>query len=172
MQSELLKTWLKKHAAPAGLGLIALMILSMSAVAPPSFASLLHKDVVDIGVEHDQPLSLSMQVGMSETSGYIEFFSETSETILISVPSTWVRREVKNAPINTVTSEVPSLGFTRWTLPPRAGISFSVPEAPDSAVLHNPTRVQMKLDLAFVDLIDDTVHKEVVLIQDDTVKLW
>lgn len=167
-----MKLWLKKHAAPAGLGLIALMILSMSAVSPPSFASLLNKTVADIGVEHEQPLSLSMQVGVSETSGYVEFFSETAETILISVPSTWVRREVKNADISSVTSEIPSLGFTRWTIPPRAGISFAMPDSPDSAILHNPTRVPMKLDLSFVDLIDDTVHKEVVLIQDDTVKLW
>ena len=164
--------WLTKHTAPAGLGFIALLILAMTSVSPPSFASVLHKNVVDIGVEHDKPLSLGMQVGLSDTAGYVEFYSETAETILLSVPSTWVRREVKNAQIHEVTSELPSLGYTRWTLPARAGISFSVPESPDSAILHNPTGVQMKLDIAFVDLLNDTVQKDVVLIQDDEVKLW
>lgn len=135
-------------------------------------ASLLQKDVVDIGIEHEEPLSLTMQVGVSETAGFVEFFSETSETILISVPSTWVRREVKNAALHEVTSEIPSLGFTRWSLPARAGISFSVPSSPASMMLHNPTGVQMKLDLAFVDVTNDTVQKEVVLIQGDTIKLW
>ena len=172
MHSALRLHWLRKHIAPAGLGLIALMVLSMNAISPVSFAALLDKHVVDIGVEHELPLSLGMQVGVSGKSGYIEFFSETAETILISVPSTWVRREVKNAPIDTVVSEVPSLGFTRWTIPPRAGVSFAVPIAPDSAILHNPTRVPMKLDITFVDLVTDTVDKDTVLIQDDTVKLW
>lgn len=156
----------------AGIALIALIILSMSAVSPPSFASLLDKNTADIGIEHTDPLSLSMQVGVSAYGGYIEFFTETSETILISVPSTWVRREVKNAQLHEVTSEVPSLGFTRWTLPPRAGISFTMPEPPDSAVLHNPSGAPLKLDLSFVDLTNDTVDKEVVLVQNNTVRLW
>lgn len=169
---KILHVNLKRHTAPAGLGLIALMILSMTAISPPSFASLLRSTSIDIGVEHTQPLSLSMQVGISDTAGYIEFFSESSETILISVPSTWVRREVKNAELHDVSAEAPSLGFTRWSLPARSGISFQVRESPDSLLLHNPTGVQMKLNLAFVDVTNDTVQKEVVLIQGDTVKLW
>jgi hypothetical protein len=91
---------------------------------------------------------------------------------LLSVPSTWVRREVKNAPIHTVTSEAPSLGFTRWKLPARAGISFRIPDAPDSMILHNPSEVQMKLDLVQVDLLTEEVERDILLIQEDTVKLW
>ncbi len=148
------------------------MVLSMSSVAPPSVASLLGKSIVDIGVEHETPLSLRMEVGISNGSGVVEFFTETDETILISVPSTWVRREVWNAPIDTVTAEIPSLGFTRWTMPPRAGISFNVLDAPDSVILHNPTGVQMRLEITYVDVNKEEVENEVVLIQGDTVKLW
>ncbi len=132
----------------------------------------LKQTIVDIGVEHEKPLSLTMEVGVRDNVGMMDFFSEAEETILLSVPSTWVRREVWNAPIQTVTSKVPSLGFTRWTLPSRAGISFKVSDAPDSLILHNPSNVQMKLNLVYVDLEKEHTERETVLIQDDTVKLW
>lgn len=162
----------RKHIVPAGFGLIALIVLSTYAMSGPSLASVLGKTVVDIGVEHEKPLSLTMEVGVNGKSGMIEFFTETDENILISVPSTWIRREVWNAPIETVTSEPPSLGLSRWTLPPRSGISFTMRDAPDSVILHNPTGVQMKLNLTYIDVVSDTVKREVVLIQEDTKKLW
>jgi hypothetical protein len=165
------KTLLSKHGPAAGVGLIALVLLSMSSTGPALLNSL-RGNVVDIGIEHDKPLSLSLEVGILNDKASVEFFSESAETILISVPSTWVRREVKNAPIHTVTSESPSLGFTRWKLPARAGISFRVPDAPDSIVLHNPSGVQMKLDLVQVDLETEEVKRDILLIQGDTVKLW
>ena len=161
-----------KHGTAAGIGLSALIVLGMSSVGPASLTGNVIGDVADIGIEHNEPLSLFLEIGVLDDMAAIEFFSESSETILISVPSAWVRREVKNAPIHTVTSEPPSLGFTRWTLPPRAGISFKTADAPDSIVLHNPSKVQMKLQFAHVDLATETVEKDVLLIQGDTVRLW
>lgn len=172
MAFTLREAWVKKHGAPAGVGLIALIVLSMASVAPPVLLGSLNRTIVDIGVEHNEPLSLIMEVGVNGDDAVVEFFSESPETILISVPSTWVRREVRNAPIHTVTSEPPSIGFTRWTLPARAGISFKVTDAPDSVILHNPSEVQMKLILNRVDLEKEEVERDVLLIQDDTVKLW
>ena len=165
--------WISKHGAPAGIGLIALAVLAMTTVAPPVIlGSLTDRTVVDIGIEHSEPLSIGMEVGVRSGSAVVEFFSESPETILISVPSTWVRREVRNASISDVTAEPPSLGYTRWTLPPRAGISFRAPEAPDTVVLHNPTEVQMKLSLVRVDLETEEVERDVLLIQEDTMTLW
>ncbi len=160
------------HAAAAGVGMVAIVILTIASVSSPSLASRLQRSVVDIGIEHQKPLTLSMEVGVQHTGANVEFFSESDETILISVPSNWVRREVKNAPIDTVSAEPPSLGFTRWTLPPRAGISFRLSEAPESLILHNPTEVQMMLNLARVDLPTNTVNKDVILIQGNTQRLW
>ncbi len=164
--------WLGTHRAAAGIGLFALVVLATATGSGASLLGNLRGNVVDIGIEHDKPLSLSMEIGVLDDMASVEFFSESGETILISVPSTWVRREVKNAPIHTVTSEAPSLGFTRWKLPPRAGISFRVPNAPDSVVLHNPTGVQMKLDLVQVNVETEEVERDILLIQGDTVKLW
>ena len=160
------------NRAAASVGLLAVVVLAASSSSAPALLGNLRGTVVDIGIDHDKPLSLSLEVSILEEMASVEFFSESGETILISVPSTWVRREVKNAPIHTVTSETPSLGFTRWKLPPRAGISFRVPEAPDSIVLHNPSRVQMKLDLVKVNLSTEEVERDILLIQEDTVKLW
>ena len=164
--------WFRTHGSAAGVGLIAIAILAVSSASAPALIGSLRTDTVDIGVEHNQPLSLSLEFGVLDDMAVAEFFSESAETILISVPSTWVRREVKNAPIHTVTSELPSLGFTRWTLPARAGISFKIADAPGSLVLHNPSGVQMKLDLVQVDLKSEKVERDVLLIQDDTVRLW
>ena len=172
MSPDIRDGWLKSHIVPAGIGLIALIALSLGSVSPPRMSGYLKQTIVDIGVERDKPLSLTMEVGVRDNIGVMDFFSETDETILLSVPSTWVRREVWNASINSVTSEVPSLGFTRWTLPSRAGISFKVPDAPDSLILHNPSNVQMKLNLVYVDLSKEYTERETVLIQGDTVKLW
>lgn len=162
----------QKHGRAAGIGLVAVLVLSMSSVAPPVLTGSLHRTVVDIGIEHQRPLSLGLEVGVNGNIAVAEFYSQSDETILISVPSTWIRREVKNASIDQVVAEPPSLGFTRWSLPPRAGISFRINDTPDSVILHNPSGVQMKLDLAYVDLETDTVEKDVLLIQEDTVKLW
>ena len=164
--------WFRKHGPAAGIGFIALVVLSLASISPPTLLGSVQGTTVDIGVEHSEPLSLSLEIGVLEGSGVAEFFSETAEQILISVPSTWVRREVKNAPIHTVTAEPPALGFTRWKLPARAGISFRVPKAPSSLILHNPTGVQMKLDLTRVDVASEQVLSDTILIQGDTVRLW
>jgi len=166
------ESFLKQNGKAAGIGFIAVLVLGMASVAPPVLRGQLNRTVVDIGVEHEKPFALTLEVGVLHESAVAEFYSEASESILISVPSTWVRREVKNAPIHEVTSETPALGFTRWTLPPRAGISFRVPEAPDSLILHNPTGIQMMLNVTQVDLPTETVQEDVILIQGNTVKLW
>ncbi len=163
---------LRRHSLGAAIGLIALFVLSVPSVSPPSLPGFGAKTSADIGIEHALPLSLRMEVGVKANAGYVEFLAETDETIFLSVPSTWVRREVWNVPIYEVTSEAPSLGFTRWHLPPHAGISFHMPDAPASVILHNPSDVQMKLDLTYVDVNSETVKKETVLIQERTVKLW
>jgi hypothetical protein len=165
-------TWMRTHGTAAGFGLMAIAVLAVSTASAPALLGNLRATVVDIGIEHDKPLSLLLEVGVLDGMAVAEFFSESPETILISVPSTWVRREVKNAPIHTVTSELPSLGFTRWKLPARAGISFKIATAPESLVLHNPTGVQMKLDLVLVNLETEEVDRDILLIQGDTVKLW
>lgn len=161
-----------QHSTAAIVGLMSVAIFAVSTASAPALLGSLRGEVVDIGIEHEQPLSLSLEIGVLDNKASVEFFSESAETILISVPSTWVRREVKNAPIHTVTSEAPSLGFTRWKLPARAGISFRVHTAPDSMVLHNPSEVQMKLDLVQVNLRTEEVVRDILLIQGDTVKLW
>lgn len=161
----------RNHIAPALVGLCALLVASFNA-SPAALLERFQGDVVDIGVEHELPLSLLLEVGINGESAVYEFYSQSPETILLSVPSTWIRREVRNAPIHTVTAEAPSLGFTRWNLPARAGISFKVHRNPDSVILHNPSGIQMKLNMSIADVQREEVVKDVKLIQGHTAKLW
>lgn len=163
---------IRKHTIPASLGLIALVALGLASLSMPSLSAMLKPNIIDIAVEHESPLSLSIEVGVRDAAGVIEFVTDTKETIQLSVPVAWKRREVRNVPIESVTSEAPSLGFTRWTLPPHAGISFSMTHAPESLVLHNPSGVQTKIDLTYVDVVTEEVHHEIVLLKDAMKKLW
>lgn len=162
----------QRQSRAASLGLLGVLVLAGLSVTGARLQGELSHGIVDIGVEHTSPLSLRMEFGVRGENAFAEFSSESDETVLLSVPSSWVRHEVRSAPIETVTAEPPSLGLTRWTLPPHAGISFSIPEAPLSVVLHNPSGSPLKLSLAYIDLETGTAQKDVLLIQDDTVKLW
>lgn len=163
------KHWGKTIIIPAA---VSLVLILLSAQGTGSLLDAFGTHAAEIGVEHAQPLSLSLQVGVKDESAVIEFLSSSQEQIFISVPSDWQRREVRNAPIDSVTADPPSLGFTRWKVPSGAGISFNVVNSPSSAIMHNPSGSPLKLDLAFVDLGTGVTEREVVLIHEETVTLW
>lgn len=155
----------------ATIGVIAIVLLGVFSVSKGNTATVT-SNVVDIGIEHKKPLSLSFEIGVLDSMATAEFIADSDETISISVPSTWKRHEVQNASIEDVTSDPPSLGFTRWHLPAGAGISFRILSAPESILIHNPSEVPLKLDVVRVDLMTEEVVRETVLIQSDTTKLW
>lgn len=128
--------------------------------------------VVDIGIEHTTPLSFDMDVNTIDDWAIVEMTSSSDETIYISLPASWSRREVWNVPLNSVISESPSFGFVRWTVPPNGGVSFDVPEVPSTLLLHNPSSELIKLRLTLIDLPTETVAQDVLLIKDGPVSLW
>lgn len=128
--------------------------------------------VVEIGVEHNNPASLSLELSTLGTKGIADISHDGTETIFVSVPSDWKKREVRNAPLQSVSSDPPSLGFTRWTLPPNAAISFAIETAPRSILLHNPSSTPLKVSLAKVNLDTNEVLKDIILVQKASVHLW
>jgi len=126
----------------------------------------------EMGVEHTQSLSLMMDISALQGLGLLDLSHEGEETILISLPSLWQRKEVRNVPLSEVTEESTSFGFTRWKFPQGASVTFAIPEYPDSLLLHNPSGVPLKVNITRVDLDRSTVEKDVVLIQESTVSLW
>lgn len=128
---------------------------------------------VDLGVEHTSPITFGIDVSALNDMAIIELtHKEGEETIAVSVPETWVRREVRNATIEEVTADSSAFGFTRWQLPSGAILSFRVPRTPEKIILHNPSQMPMKVEIARVDLEKESVEKDIVLIQEASAELW
>ncbi len=57
-------TWMRTHGTAAGFGLMAIAVLAVSTASAPALLGNLRATVVDIGIEHDKPLSLLLEVGV------------------------------------------------------------------------------------------------------------
>jgi len=127
---------------------------------------------VEIGVEHELPLSLSLSVSELKGSGLMDLHQEGIEEVFISLPSSWQRKEVRNVPLSSITEENTSFGFTRYQIPAGASVTFAILKYPDTLLVHNPSGVTLKVALTMVDLQTNTVETNVVLVQDSPAQLW
>ncbi|PIR53762.1 hypothetical protein COU75_04380 [Candidatus Peregrinibacteria bacterium CG10_big_fil_rev_8_21_14_0_10_42_8] len=161
-----------KHSKAALAGFVLLIVFSCTSLQFSKLGGVLLRDTADIGVEHVQPLSLYVEVGKLSTSAMVDIFSDSDEEIKISVPSDWTLREVRNTPAKDITSDEPTFGFSRWHLPAHSGVSFYAFNGPESILLHNPSGVQMKVNLVTVEIEAETVDRNVILVTDSSVTLY
>lgn len=128
---------------------------------------------VTIGLEHTAPLSMSVLFARKENAGYVSITNQSSETIGINLPSTWTRTEVTGANLADVKQDIPVFGFSRWTLPGKAGIKLLMPSAPDAVFFDSTSTSTAAVDLKTIDLSSLGVTNKVVLVQKQTlVPLW
>jgi CO dehydrogenase/acetyl-CoA synthase delta subunit len=127
---------------------------------------------VEIGIEHTAPVSLSLAMSTLKGKALLDLTQESGETIFISLPENWERREVRNVSLHEVAADLSTFGFKRWRLPAGAAVSFTLPIAPDSLILHNPSQVPLKVSITRVDLETSQVTSDVILVQDSPVELW
>lgn len=120
---------------------------------------------VTIGLEHEAPLSLTILFAKKETSGYVSLANLSGESIHISVPSRWKRSEVTGTDISNVVQEVPVFGFTRYSLPPGAGMKMLLPESPSSVLFDSTSDAIATIDLKTVDLTTSQMNRRVLLLQ-------
>ena len=160
------------HSKAAVAGFVLLAVFSLTSLQFSKFGGALLRDTADIGVEHASPLSLYIEVGRLSNSAMIDMYSDTTETVKISVPSEWSLREVRNATVDDIASDEPTFGFTRWSVPAHAGVSFYAPNGPESIMLHNPSGVQMKVNISNIDIEAQTVERNVLLVTNNSVTLY
>ncbi|MFH1670347.1 MAG: hypothetical protein ABIA92_02040 [Patescibacteria group bacterium] len=127
---------------------------------------------VEIGVEHELPLSLSLSASELKGKGLMDIRQEGEEMVFISLPSGWQRKEVRNVPLSSITQEDTSFGFTRYRIPAGASVTFAIPQYPDTLLVHNPSGIALKVALTMVNLQTNTVETNVVLVQDSPAQLW
>lgn len=125
----------------------------------------------EIGLEHAKPVTLSLALTTNGPRGVADLRHDALETIFISLPSSWTKREVGGVPLSAVQADSPVFGFTRWRIPPNALVSFDI-IPPQTILLHNPSGIPAEIDLTRVDLAKNSVERDIILIQKGSAVLW
>lgn len=162
----------RSHIWTSGATLVAVAVISSLSLFTSQGIGSLRDHPASIAIEHSMPLDLSFDISVRSGQALIELRHKGRESISLSVPSDWERREVWNAPLRDITADPSSFGFTRWHLPPDTGISFLAPAAPTTLVLHNPTEELLTIDLTHINLDTAELTKDVVLVQGPRQVLW
>lgn len=161
------------HSIAAIAAVVAVFAVAQGTRHPSSLtADLTNSAKVDMGVEHTRPFSLSLSLSTNTSSGIADVTHDATETIFLSVPSSWLRREVRGATLSSVQTDPSTFGYTRWHLPPHAVISFAILAPPSRILLHNPSGVPLQVRLTRVNLQTNQAERDNILIQEASVELW
>jgi hypothetical protein len=126
----------------------------------------------EMAIEHTEPGELAIDVSTLHGVGLLEITTSGSGAYSVSLPATWLRGEVRDAPLSSIVSEPPTLGFTRWTIPGEATVAFRLREVPSGMLLHHPSTHALKVTLTRVNLETEVVERNVILVQEGTTTLW
>lgn len=126
---------------------------------------------VDVAVEHGASLTFTVTASAGQGRGIVELGRDGTETVHVSVPETWQRREVRGAPLEAAIGEPPAMGFRRWTIPPGATLSFWMDDAPRIRI-QNPSGKALLVESKRVDVRTGKVEKEMTLVKDGPLDLW
>jgi hypothetical protein len=129
------------------------------------------QSTAEIGVEHDEPVSLSITASAGKGQSLVEVSHDGSGVIFVSLPELWELREVRRVSLENVSHEVPTFGFTRWHIPAAAVLSFVAPTEPAVLTIHNASKARLAIRFARVNLATGTVQRNVVLTQEGTTQL-
>ncbi len=127
--------------------------------------------VLDVGVEHTTSMTLSMTITANDTLRVVDIENDATENIAISLPDTWKRGEVRNVPLKSITSEAPSFGYVRWTIPKNASVTFKTKHPFEHLSIHNPSGIPLKIRLTSVDLQKNTGDHQVYLVKEGSVQI-
>lgn len=109
-------------------------------------------DNVDIGIGLEVKEQSTVRLAMSAgTAKGIAEFTADDNWLAVHVPSTWTVREVRGGEMKDITSRSSiSENFSRWSIPPKATLSFWVPLQPTRLLIRNATSNQA-IRLLFTD---------------------
>ncbi len=164
------------HLSIAGTAIVVLLVLG--SIDPGMFATLrgnaeTGKEITQIGLEFDQPISVEMLFARKGKAGYVSIANTSGKMVKISVPEQWTRTEVRGKPISRFSSEPPELGFRRWTMPPQSGMSMLLPAAPAALRFLSPSQPTAAITLRSVDVASGEQFINVVLLKNEVeARLW
>ncbi len=121
---------------------------------------------IDLTIEHSAPFSLTLSIGKRGEQRLLEVGNEGNQTIAVTLPESWERREVRNVPLASVVSHAPALGYAQWQLPPGALVSYRTMQPWQTIVLHNPSAIPLTIRLKKIDIATGKTDQDVILMKD------
>lgn len=126
---------------------------------------------LDIAVEHQRSLTLSITQSIGLSPAILEMTQSGPDTPLLSLPDTWKQREVRGGSVSQVPSENAAFGFRRWRLPPGVVVSFQLPSSV-SLTIHNPTKAPLYVKATRINVRTHAVTRDGTLITDKATAIW
>lgn len=126
----------------------------------------------EIAIEHEENASIELDVSERHGAAILEFTNGSVKALMLSLPDSWKRREVRGARLEEVEQTSTGLGFIRWKLPAHATVSFLAQEMPVHLVAHHPSDGLLKIQLSRVNLATDSVTHDTILLQGEREDLW
>lgn len=123
----------------------------------------------DITVEHRGSFGLDLRIGKGSPVSFLEIGNNGELPVDIALPQSWLRKEVRNVPLSSITADEPALGYVRWHFPAGAHVSFRTTVPWSSIIVRNPSKLPFKIQLATVNMETEEVTKDVILIKDKPV---
>lgn len=121
--------------------------------------------VADIGLQHDTPTAVDMLVARKGELGHIDINNTSAFPLHISLPEEWERTSVRGGSIWLVTQQDPEMGFIRWMLPAKMGMTLRTKHVPDSVVFHSPSGQTASVRVTSVDVETDQKFERSLLFQ-------
>ncbi len=129
------------------------------------------KTVLDLAVQHTGALILDIDMTTKTGSSLISLTAKAKEPILISVPDTWQKTQVRNTTLAEVAEKERSLGFVQWHIPANATVTFKALNPPDQFHILNPNQQPMQVQYKRVNLSTGEVIDTSVLLSTHPVTL-
>lgn len=134
------------------------------------------RNTMTVGLSYKRPLNLSVLIARKANDAmYASIENAGNEEIVVSVPSDWRREEVKGTSLDRVVAGVPTFGFTAWTFPAGATVTFTASRVPDAIFFDTASTATAAINLvtALVQGDDSSINKRVVLLQKQVLApLW
>lgn len=125
-----------------------------------------------IAIEHAESASIELDVSERNGAAILEFTNNSRSALMLSLPDSWKRREVRGARLDDVEQTSTGLGFVRWKLPAHATVSFLAQQMPAHLIAHHPSSSLLKIQLSRVNLASDSVTHDTILLQGEREDLW
>lgn len=120
----------------------------------------------DIAIEHTAPVTLRISRLRGSGANVFDVGFSGSGTIALHLPASWIRQEVRGAPIASVTHEPQAWDFVRWTLPAGATVRFDTPD-PGRVTLHNPSGIPVTVRTTTVSAATNAKDDDATIVTDD-----